>query len=242
MTRRARETEPGLRLFLTIDHPCGYLPGRSARNLIADPEEVDQSLYNRLSKLGFRRSGGYVYRPECDHCRACRSLRVNAEAFTPNRSQRRNLRINADLRIRLVAPRFDAAHYQLFSRYLASRHAGGGMDRTSPEQYMGFVDSIWSHTRFAEFRDADNRLLALAVMDRLDDGLSAVYTCFDPDHPVRGLGTYVILWQIEHAREEGVPWVYLGYWVHGSAKMDYKVRFRPAQAFNGERWADLIVD
>lgn len=224
-----------LKLFLTVEHPCGYLTGRQARNLIVDPEVVDQALYNRLSKLGFRRSGGFIYRPECSGCRACRSLRISVPQFTPDRSQRRTWQRNEDLTVTRRRPAYSDEHFRLFASYLARRHRGGGMDETSPEQFMGFVRSIWSDSWFYEFRHA-RRLVAVAVVDQLDDGLSAVYSYFDPREKRRGLGTYAILWQIQEAERLGLTWAYLGFWVHGAPRMEYKTRFRPSQVFRQNRW------
>lgn len=229
-----------LKLFLTVEHPCGYLPGRQARNLIVDPEVVDQSLYNRLSKLGFRRSGGFIYRPECSACQACRSLRISVPRFLPDRSQRRTWQRNVDLQVSRRRPAYSDEHFRLFSDYLALRHPGGGMDETSPEQFMGFVRSIWSDSWFYEFR-LGSRLLAVAVVDVLDDGLSAVYTYFDPREGKRGLGTHAVLWQIREAAAMGLAWVYLGFWVDGAARMEYKTRFRPNQVFGQNRWHWLAL-
>ncbi|HXH02138.1 MAG TPA: arginyltransferase [Candidatus Competibacteraceae bacterium] len=235
MSRFPSDRLARLRVFVTIEHPCGYLPGRIARNLLADPEEVDQDLYQQLAKLGFRRSGGYIYRPFCPECQACRSLRIPSDRFCPNRAQRRTWQRNQDLQVFECEPHFNPEHYLLYERYLRYRHPGGGMDDTSPQQYLSFVRSIWSHTRFYEFRQGE-RLLAVAVVDHLDDGLSAVYTFYTPDEAARSLGTYAILWQLQEARRLGLPWVYLGYWVEGCRKMDYKTRFQPHQLYQDGNW------
>ena len=224
-----------LRVFLTLEHPCNYLPGRSARNLVVDPEAVDQDVYMQLAKLGFRRSGVHVYRPHCLNCRACLSLRVSVPTFRPNRTQGRIIKKNQDLQIRRVSPGFHHEHYTLFQRYLQVRHPDGGMDDSSPEDYHSFVTSDWSHTEFYEFR-LHERLLAVAVSDRLDDAWSAVYTFFDPNESARSLGTYAILWQIAEADQQGLDWLYLGYWVRECAKMAYKANFRPYQIFSTGRW------
>lgn len=224
-----------LRLFVTVEHPCSYLPGRVARNLVADPGAMDNRLFRRLAELGFRRSGGYVYRPHCAGCDACRSLRVPVARFRPDRSQRRIRARNRDLVVTRRAARFDAEHYRLFERYLKTRHHGGGMDDASPEGYLSFVAGGWSDTVLYEFR-REGKLLAVAVTDRLENALSAVYTFFDPDQSRRSLGTYAILWQIGEARKLGLEWVYLGYWVPGCRKMAYKANFRPHEVFAGGRW------
>ncbi len=225
----------GLRLFLSADHPCSYLPNRLARHLVADPAAVSNRVYSHLATLGFRRNGDYVYRPHCRGCRACLSLRIPVAAFQPNRAQRRVWRNNEELTVSCQRAHFAPEHYRLFARYLRRRHPDGGMDAGTPESYLGFVSAPWSDTRLCEFR-LDDRLLAVAVIDRLEDGLSAVYTFFDPAAAARSLGTYAILWQIDAARRLGLTWVYLGYWVEQCRKMAYKANFRPHQLFSEGRW------
>jgi arginyl-tRNA--protein-N-Asp/Glu arginylyltransferase len=224
-----------LRLFLTAEQACNYLPGRPARQLVVDPLTVDKHLYSHLATLGFRRSGDHVYRPHCAHCKACLSLRIPVQAFQADRSQRRAWNNNRDLQVRCLEPGFHAEHYRLFMRYLKSRHPHGGMDDGSPESYLTFISAGWSDTWLYEFRQA-TRLLAVAVTDRLDAGLSAVYTFFDPAEAARSLGTYAILWQIAEARRLELEWVYLGYWVQECLKMVYKANFRPHQVFIGGQW------
>ncbi len=230
-----RDSLYDLRMFLTTDYPCSYLPGRQARNLVADPAVTDSRLYTQLAELGFRRSGDHVYRPHCRGCVACRSLRIPVERFQPNRSQRRIWNRNQDLQVRVIDAEFKKEHFELFARYLGVRHAGGGMDPASPENYWSFITSRWSPTGLGEFR-RDQELLAVAVLDHLENGLSAVYTFFEPREESRGLGTFAILWQIAEARRLGLQWVYLGYWIHQSAKMAYKARFKPHETFITERW------
>lgn len=225
-----------LRMFLTTDYPCSYLPDHQARNLVADPTATDLNLYTRLAELGFRRSGDHVYRPHCRNCTACRSLRIPAERFTPNRSQRRIWNRNQDLHIQMIEAEFKEEHFELFARYLGVRHAGGGMDPANPGNYWSFVTSRWNPTGLVEFRREDV-LLAVAVTDYLENGLSAVYTFFDPLQEERGLGTFAILWQIAEVKRLGLQWLYLGYWVEHSAKMTYKSRFKPHEIFITERWS-----
>jgi arginine-tRNA-protein transferase len=229
------EQMPAVRLLLTGDYPCGYLPPRMARNLVVDPATVDGPTYNQLARLGFRRSGDYVYRPHCVGCQACLSLRVAAATFQPTRSQRRNWQRNQDLQVYWQAVTFTREHYRLFERYLHRRHPHGGMDNNSPDSYLRFIAADWSDTRLVEFRAGD-RLLAVAVVDRLADGLSAVYTFYDLAEPPRGLGTYAILWQLAEARQRGLEWVYLGYWVAGCRRMAYKNKFGPHQVFRAGQW------
>ena len=230
-----RPTLDNLRLFLTVDHPCGYLPERMARNLVADPEVVDQATYNKLAHLGFRRSGEHIYRPHCPGCDACQSLRVPVREFQPNRNQRRNWQRNSDLRVEIRDPGFRREHFELFQHYLKSRHPDGGMDNATPDSYLDFITAQWSDTLLMEFRDGA-RLLAVAVVDRLADGLSAVYTFFDPGAYRRSLGTYAIIQQITEARRLGLTWVYLGYWIAECDKMRYKATFRPYEVFRNGRW------
>lgn len=236
-----RDSLYDLRMFLTTDYSCSYLPGRLARNLVADPAVTDNALYTQLAALGFRRSGEHVYRPHCRGCTACRSLRVPVACFQPNRAQRRVWMRNQDLQARILEAEFQDEHFALFARYIRVRHAGGGMDPASPGNYWSFVASRWCPTWLCEFR-ADGRLLAVAVVDRLDDGLSAVYTFFDPQEEARSLGTFAVLWQIAEAQQLGLDWVYLGYWVEPCAKMAYKARFNPHEIFVAERWGWMAVN
>lgn len=230
-----RDSLYDLRMFLTTDYSCSYLPGRLARNLVADPAVTDNHLYTQLAALGFRRSGEHIYRPHCRGCTACRSLRVAATQFQPNRAQRRVWARNQDLQVHVLEAKFQDEHFELFARYIETRHPGGGMDPASPDNYWSFVTSSWCPTWLYELR-SDQRLLAVAVVDRLADGLSAVYTFFDPSEEARSLGTFAILWQIAEARQLGLDWVYLGYWVEPCAKMAYKARFNPHEIFVAERW------
>lgn len=227
-----------LRLFVTPEQRCGYLPERRARNLVADPELSGQGLYDRLIGLGFRRSGDHLYRPYCAGCAACLSLRVAAARFRPNRSQRRCRQKNADLRALWRPVRFDPEHYALYARYVAGRHPDGGMDDPDPDGYRDFLLSRWCAGLLCELRDAAGRLYAVAVVDALADGLSAVYTFFDTaaDCRARGLGTLAILLLIDETARRGLPWAYLGYQIADCRKMAYKAAFRPHQVFDGGRW------
>ncbi|MBL8251427.1 MAG: arginyltransferase [Candidatus Competibacter sp.] len=230
-----------LQMFLTTDYPCSYLPGRQARNLVADPAATDGRLYTQLAELGFRRSGDHVYRPHCRGCMACRSLRIPVGRFQPNRAQRRIWSRNRDLTVQVIDAEFKQEHFELFGRYLRIRHASGGMDPDNPESYWSFIASRWSPTGLGEFRRG-RKLVAVAVMDRLENGLSAVYTFFDPEEKARGLGTYAILWQIAEARRLGLQWLYLGYWVEQCDKMSYKTRFKPHEIFVAERWGWIKLE
>ncbi|MEE4377314.1 MAG: arginyltransferase [Candidatus Competibacteraceae bacterium] len=233
-----QEDLQSLRLFITAEHPCNYLPDHRARNLVVDPRAVNAGVYTQLAKFGFRRSGNHVYRPHCANCASCMSLRVPVMGFHPSRSQNRTWKKNLNLSVRCLEPSFRLDHYRLFERYLKSRHPGGGMDDTSYEDYLAFITSAWSDTRLYEFR-LDRRLLMVAVVDRLGDGLSAVYTFFEPLETARSLGTYAILWQINEARRQDLRWVYLGYWVRDCQKMAYKIKFQPHELFAAGEWSAL---
>jgi arginyl-tRNA--protein-N-Asp/Glu arginylyltransferase len=224
-------------LYRTAEHPCGYYPERIARDLVLDPRDPALSdAYAGALEQGFRRSGGYVYRPRCPACRACVPVRLRVHDFRPDRSQRRCLRDNADIEIRMVPALRTDENFGLFRRYLEARHAGGGMSDTDEEEFDQFVASEWSPTRFIQMRRG-GRLLGVAVTDVLPDALSAVYTFFDPGE--RGLGTLAILRQIEFAQRNGHEYLYLGYWIENHPKMDYKARFRPLQSLGGAGWRNL---
>lgn len=222
--------------YATPEHECAYLPHHTARTLFADPNHrLDNGLYSQLILYGFRRSGRHVYRPSCPACEACVPVRIPVATFRPDRSQRRALRMNQDLYIRILAPEYRDEHFELYQRYVNARHPGGGMDNPQPMQYMEFLTSEWSHTLFVEFRDA-RRVLAVSVTDVLDHGLSAVYTFFDPASARRGLGTFAILWQLQECSRRGLDALYLGYWIDGCEKMDYKARFQPLEQFHQGQW------
>jgi len=231
-----------LRLFQTGSHPCGYWPEREARDLVLDPRDPRlATMYAQALDWGFRRSGDLVYRPHCAQCRACVAVRIPVQDFRPDRSQRRCAARNTDVQVRIVKAHRSAEHFALYRRYLQARHRDGGMDDHGPAEFDQFLVGSWSDTRFMEMRTtaadgAPGALLGVAVTDRVPHGLSAVYTFFDPDQAARGLGTLGILQQIEWARREGLPHLYLGYWIDGHGKMDYKRRFHPLEAFNGRHW------
>ncbi|UHD14998.1 arginyltransferase [Thiocapsa bogorovii] len=228
-----------LALYLTGEHACSYLSGRRARTLFVDPTaRIDGATYQALVDQGFRRSGSHVYRPACRGCAACVPVRVPVAEFVPNRSQRRNWRRNsAELSLLDTPAAFKRSHFELYRRYLSERHPEGGMaDDASEGSYRRFLVERWGgSTRFIEMRLGE-RLVGVAVTDVLEQGLSAVYTFFDPTHSERSPGTFAILAQIEAARRIGAPYLYLGYWLRDSPKMRYKERFRPIEAWDGHRW------
>ncbi len=229
-------------LFLSLPHPCSYLPGRMATSLFLDPrQKLDSSAYAGFMRLGFRRSGDFIYRPHCHGCHACVPVRIPMARFEPNRSQRRVWRRNRDLEVRATPPVFSSEHFSLYARYQAHRHPGGGMDDPDPGKFLGFLAASRLDTTFYEFRQ-DGRLLAVAVVDYLPDSLSAVYTFYDPDEHARGLGVYAVLWQVEEARRRQLPHVYLGYWIRESPKMAYKANYAPLEAYLDNRWIAFDPD
>ncbi|MBB5208221.1 arginyltransferase [Chiayiivirga flava] len=235
MTSASATNEP-IRVFQTLEHACGYYADRTARNLVLDPvSPALPQLYGRALERGFRRSGGHVYRPNCPSCRACISARIAVERFVPDRSQRRCERRNADLELRVQPAIATDENFALYRRYLAARHAGGGMDDPEPDDFDRFLACEWSPTRFLELR-RDGELLAVAVTDVLPVGLSAVYTFYAPEHAPRGLGTCAILRQIALAQSNRLPHVYLGYWIAGHPKMDYKARFHALERLRDGVW------
>lgn len=199
---------------------------------------MSASLYEALSEHGFRRSGAHVYRPQCAHCKACVPARVPVAAFSPNRTQRRCLKRNSDLTLREVASIDTEEHYRLYERYISERHRDGDMYPTDREQFRSFLTSEWNMTRYVEMR-LDDTLLGVIVSDQLNNGLSAMYTFFDPDEERRSLGRFAILWQIIRAREMGLAHVYLGYWIKQSPKMRYKTEYRPLELLVNGRWTLL---
>jgi arginine-tRNA-protein transferase len=227
-----------VRLFQTLPHDCGYYSDRTAQNLVIDPSAPNlPQIYGLALVRGFRRAGGHVYHPHCGQCRACVPCRVPVESFRPDRSQRRCLQRNKDLTVHLARPHFRDEYFSLYRRYLDDRHVDGGMDNPHPDDFGRFLYTSWSPTAFLELR-LDGRLLAIAVTDICADGLSAVYTFFDPAESARSLGTYAILQQIAWAKRERRPHLYLGYWIDGHPKMDYKRRFTPLELLRNGEWKD----
>lgn len=235
-------TNPGcqqrLALFLTGDRLCAYLPKRDERVLFIDPRApMSGPLYESLLQKGFRRAGRFVYRPACGTCQSCVPVRLEVNQIVFNRSQRRNYIQNGDLILSDHPAGFVPEHFALYAAYIRHRHPGGGMaDQLSPESYQDYLIQPWGgETRLLEFRLGE-RLIALAVTDRVPNALSAVYTVFDPAHASRAPGAFAILSQITLARRLGLQYLYLGYWIQDCRKMAYKDRYRPIQALLGERW------
>ncbi len=229
-----------LKVYTTYPHSCSYLENREATTLFVDPrQEVDQVLYSNLSVLGFRRSGNHLYRPHCEGCDACIPARIAVNDFTANRTQRRCITLNQDLDVELTSDIRDEAAFELYRRYIEQRHHDGDMYPPDREQYLSFLDNAWECTRYYRFYD-EGRLVAISVVDELVDGLSAIYTFFDPQEEKRSLGRYAILWQVAKAGEQGLDYLYLGYWIKGCRKMVYKSEYRPLELYVGGRWTTLL--
>lgn len=224
--------------YVTAPQPCPYLPDRMERKLFTALQgEGAERLNNALSQQGFRRSQNVLYRPSCADCAACLSARIDVAAFQPSRSQKRALRRNAHLTRRATSPWATDEQYDLFRRYLDSRHADGGMADMDVFEFAAMIEETPIRSRVIEYAHRDTRALtAVSLTDVLDDGLSMVYSFYDPDLHRASLGTHMILDHIDIAREAGLPYVYLGYWVPGSPKMGYKSRFSGLEIYLGGRW------
>ena len=240
-----------LHFYLTAPYPCSYLPDLEARSQVATPTFlINTPVYSRLLRQGFRRSGTHTYRAHCDTCQSCISLRIEADKFSPNRSQLRAWKRHAHLEATLHQLSDKPEHYELYQRYQTARHQGGGMDDDDRDAYRNFLLQSHVDTILVEFRDpvalteADDQnkqgvLRMVSVIDLIDDGLSSIYTFYDPDLPRAQLGVYNVLWQIELCRKLELNFVYLGYWIKESRKMVYKTQFQPAQGLIDGVWLPL---
>ena len=226
--------------YTTAPLPCPYVAGRTERKVVTEitGPEAD-AVHDRLSRAGFRRSHNIAYAPVCPACKACVPIRIPVGSFEPNRTQRKVYRANGAVAGAERPARATAEQYQLFGRYQKARHGEGDMATMSFYDFRAMVEDTPITTRVIEFRDEGDRLVGACLVDRLGDGLSAVYSFFAPELEHRSLGTHAILWLIGRAAAEGLGYVYLGYWVPDSRKMAYKARFRPSEILAGGRWRTL---
>lgn len=223
---------------------CPYLPDRVEQMVFTDLGSADNpaELHDQLSRNGFRRSQGIAYKPNCDRCSACIPVRVPVDRFAPGRTFRKLMKRNAGVEASLVPATARTDHYEMFRRYVRSRHSDGGMAHMSFDDYAAMVQDSPIPTRLAEFRTATGELWGACLTDLLDDGLSLVYSFFDPLYSDDSPGTQMILWHIAEAQRRGQPYVYLGYWISQSPKMSYKRRFRPMEAYGPDGWYPLDDD
>lgn len=225
----------------TEDSDCGYLPGRQSNSIFIDPDsEPTKDQLNMLHLQGFRRSGKLVYRPQCPDCNACQSSRIINSEFEASKNQKKAIKRNQDLRLRWVEAEFQTEHYELYERYIAQRHRDGEMFPANQDQYQGFLLEGHGTHEFLEIRDSENILIACCVVDIFYDGLSAIYSYFDPEQSKRSLGRFIILALISQGQQMGLPYTYLGYWIKDSSKMNYKADYQPLEVYNGELWRRLI--
>ena len=223
-------------LFRTSDHPCSYLDNQSAATLFLDPAiTISKSLHTNLSKQGFRRSGELLYKPDCEFCNACISCRIPIMEFKSRKSYRRLFKLNQDLEVTISKDLACIDSYDLYESYINNRHSDGDMFPASEDQFKSFILKKTDETVFFKFFNK-KRLIAASVIDILSDGLSAVYNFYDPFEKKRSLGTYSILYLVNYAAEKELSYLYLGYWVKGCRKMNYKIKFRPLEMLVDEKW------
>jgi len=232
-------SETRIRFFVTDAHPCSYLEDQQASTLFIDPDhKVNAEIYSQLSRNGFRRSGSHIYRPHCGVCEACIPIRTIVNTFSPNRRMRRIEKRNRDIDVNFCAVINRDEHYAVYEQYINQRHLNGDMFPASREQFDSFLSSEWGVTYFIEYR-LNGELIGASVTDVMDDGLSAIYTYFQPSCEKRSLGVFAILTQLKLCAERELPYLYLGYWIKACQKMAYKIEYRPCQVRVNERWVTL---
>jgi leucyl-tRNA---protein transferase len=229
-----------LQFYLTAPYPCSYLDALEARSQVATPSFlISPSVYSELVRQGFRRSGTFTYRPRCDGCIACVPVRVEANTFSASRTQRRVWKKN-NLDVSLHPLEDKPEYFELYQRYQQARHPDGGMSNDSHDQYRKFLLQSHVDSMLVEFREGEI-LRMVSIIDILDDGLSSVYTFYEPDIKQASFGTYNVLWQIELCRQLELPYLYLGFWIRESRKMTYKANFRPLQGLMQGTWQELVI-
>ncbi len=235
--RNLRTNRTARQFYRMPPRTCPYIPGRIEQNVFTELSGPDADRnYSVLSHSGFRRSHGIAYRPACPGCSACVPVRTVVDSFMPSRSQRRVWSLNSDVSTEEMAPTATPEQFKLFIRYLRARHGDGEMALMTYEDYRSMIEDTPLDTIMTEYRAPDGTLVAGCLIDQLSDGLSAVYSFFDPDQKKRGLGTHIVLSLIERARAHDLQYVYLGYWIAESPKMSYKTRFQPLEAYGQQGW------
>ncbi len=236
MTNRQKDTQH-IKLYAGPEHTCGYLEEQTSISVFADPAlDFDNNLYAELSRLGFRRSGNHVYRPQCPNCSACWAYRVIADDFRLSKTQKRILSTNSSLSVQIHHAKADTNDYELYEKYICLRHKNGDMYPPSFQQYDEFLFSDWCESLLLKTYDPNHKIVAIMALDILDDGLSAVYSFFDPESSYKSLGTFLILKTIELCQQQQLPFCYLGYYIQNCDKMSYKQNFQPAEVFIQNRW------
>ena len=226
-------------LFLSQEHPCGYLDDEKAQSLFVHPGyPVTSSIYAQLIEQGFRRSGDEIYAPHCPHCSSCISVRLPVKKFKPSRSQKRCLSKNRATQVIVKPAVFEQSHYDMYLRYQAVRHSDSSMATVSPDEYFSFLGSSWCNTRFVEF-SINNELAGVAVIDQFEQAWSAVYTFFEPKFNDYSLGVYAVLWQIEQVILQQKEFLYLGFWIQACKKMAYKSDYQPLQLLIDKQWLEM---
>ena len=234
-----------LQFYVTTPYKCGYLPNKLAQSLIASPQHlIDANIYSGLITQGFRRSGKFAYRPHCENCRACIAVRLILSEFNPSRSQKRAYKQHSDLTAQIYPLHFNQQHFELYESYQSLRHLDETATETSAtakdeaEQYRQFLCQSNVESLMIEFKDANNQVKIVSVVDIVKDGISAVYTFYDAAEAKASFGTYSIMWLAEWTKNLNLPYLYLGYWIKDSQKMAYKQQFKPQQKLIDGEWAN----